>query len=120
MAGIPGDPFSSFASSFGSGLGKGVGDGIGAALGGDAGPNISSATSATYGTKLGNDGFVVNFGTGLYAGRSSNESPNYPSNPMPINSALTGTAGGMQAGYGGGVLMLAFVAFVAIKLLRKG
>ena len=123
MAGIPGDPISSFASSLGGGIGNGIGD----ALGGGSSPLLSSASSATYGTTIGNDGWIINFGSGAqWASPVSTSSASYPPDAQP--NPFTGFTGGpqqrppMQAGYGGGntLGMLAIAGLLAFKILRRG
>lgn len=113
MAAIPGDPFSSFASSLGSGIGNGIGD----AIGGGSAPLLSSASSATYGTTIGNDGWVINFGAGnQWASPVSSKAATYaPERPNPLTGLNP-----QQAGYGGSLAMLAVAAVIAIKFLGKG
>ncbi len=115
MAGIPGDPISSFASSLGGGIGNGIGDAI---SGGNA-PLLSSASSATYGTTIGNDGWVINFGSGTqWASPVSTSSASYPPDAQP--NPLTGL-GPQQAGYGGGTLaMVAIAGLLAYKFFKRG
>lgn len=117
--GLLGSAAGSFLGPFGSALGGGLGKGLGQALGGDGGgPLISGATAATYGTTLGNDGWVINFGSGAqWSSPSSSASSAYTPDQTP--NAL-GTLAANQAGYSPPLWVMASVAaLLAWKFYRR-
>lgn len=82
---------------------------------------MSSASSAAYGTTLGNDGWVINFGSGAqWASPVSTSSASYPP-PDTQPNVLTGLGPQQQAGYGGGTLAMVTIAgLLAYKFFKRG
>lgn len=114
------DP-SMFATLFNSKFGSSLGGSLGSALGG-GGPNVSSASVASYGV-FDSSGWAVNIGAGSQDARSS---PTHTA--APVNSATgtpessmfpTGIGGAMnQAGVG--LLPGLLLAGVAVVMIAKG
>lgn len=117
--GLLGSAAGSFLGPFGSALGGGLGKGLGAALGGDGGgPLVSGATAATYGTTLGNDGWVLNFGSGAqWSSPTSTAGATYAPDQTP--NMLGTLLPAQQAGYSPpGWIIVAVLAAVAWKFYR--
>lgn len=107
MAGVPGDPISSFVGSVGAGLGKGIGD----AIGGGSAPLVSGG-GWDFRNAFDGSGWTVSTGSSRAQGGSSGGLDN--SGQPPALGQSFGLAN--QAGFGGITAWLMvglFVAFAA-------
>ena len=126
LGGALGSIWGPAGASIGGSLGGALG-GVAAApgSGGPDGPDFHDATSATYGTSLGNDGWSINFGGGTQiATPTSSQTGSYPTTQRnPLSDLAQQQPQAMQAaGFGGSsstLILCAVGLLVAIKLLRK-
>lgn len=106
---------------------KGQGGGSGASGGGqDNSMRFDTASAASYGTNIGNDGWSINFGSGSQTTEQvKTTTSTYPTEQNPLSALQPVTVLPDQAaGYGMGLstqdmLLWGVGALVLIKLIRK-
>ncbi|MEO8805849.1 MAG: hypothetical protein ABI433_07195 [Burkholderiaceae bacterium] len=105
---------------------KGQGGAGGISGGGDNGMNFQTASAASYGTNIGNDGWSINFGSGSQTTEQvKTTTSTYPTEQNPLSALQpVQVLPDQAAGYGAGMstqdlLLLGVGALVVVKLIRK-
>lgn len=111
-----------------------VGAALGGAVGGFADPpplpgsgggsGFTSASAASYGTTIGNDGWAINFGGEQYASPTKTTTASYPTEPNPLTAlqpvqVMPGQADQLGLGMSTqSILLIAVGLLVFVKVLR--